>query len=138
VLFDSAVTLKDLGWVVTAPMEVKFPGDNAVEPDLVVVLRDRAHIIGERRIEGVPNALLEILSPSTRNYDRNAKATLYARNGVSEYWIVDLDAETITVFALRDGVYYPLPNDGIARSRVVPDLAVDVAALFKAAKIQSF
>jgi Uma2 family endonuclease len=135
VWFDQAITPKGLGWIFTAPTEVKFPGENAVQPDLIVVLRDRAAILTKAGIRGSPSALLEILSPSTHSYDLTTKAELYARHGVPEYWIVDTFAETITVHELRDGRYVPLPNDGIARSRVVPDLVVDVRALFAAARI---
>jgi Uma2 family endonuclease len=133
--FDSAITLKGLGWVMTAPIEVKFPGDNAVQPDLVVVLRDRAQILAQTRIEGAPNLLLEILSPSNRAYDLTTKAALYARHGVPEFWIVDVEAETITVHELRGGRYVPLPGGEVARSRLVPELAVDVRALFAAARV---
>jgi Uma2 family endonuclease len=135
VLFRSAVTLKNLGWILPAPFEVKFLGDNAVQPDLVVVLRDRAEILTQSGIRGTPSLLLEILSPSTRTYDLTTKAKLYAEQGVPEYWIVDTFAETITVHELRDGRYVALPNDGTVRSRVVPDLVVDVRALFAAARL---
>lgn len=135
VLFRSAVTLKGLGWVLIAPFEVRFFGDNAVQPDLVVVLRDRAEVLTPSGVRGTPSLLLEILSPSNRSYDLTTKAELYARNGVLEYWIVDAEAETITVHELRDGRYLPLPNDGVARSRVVADLAVDVRALFAATRV---
>jgi len=133
--FRDAVTLKKLGWVLTAPIEVKFTGDNAAQPDLVVVLRDRAHVLRETGIDGAPSLVLEILSPSTRAYDLTTKAELYACHGVPEYWVVDIDAESVTIHELRDGRYVPLPGDGIARSQVVPNLAVNVRALFAAASV---
>jgi Uma2 family endonuclease len=133
-VFREAVTRRGLGWVMPAPVEVKFPGANAVQPDLVVVLRDRAHIVERNRITGTPNLLLEILSPSNRTYDLTTKAELYARNGVPEYWIVDTFAETITVHELRNGKCVALPNDDMARSLVIPDFAVDVRARFAAAR----
>jgi Uma2 family endonuclease len=134
VRFDQAITPDALGWIYAAPTEVKFPGENAVQPDLIVVLRDRARVLTESGIRGIPSLLLEILSPSTRAYDLTRKAELYARHGVPEYWVVDLDAETITVNELRDGQYVALPNDGFARSLVIPDLVVDVRVLFAAAR----
>jgi Uma2 family endonuclease len=137
-IFREAITLKGLGKVLTAPIEVKFPGDNAVQPDIVVVLNDRTWIIVESGIDGIPHVILEILSPSTRKYDLSTKAGLYARNGVPEFWVVDPYTETIAVHELRDGEYVPLPNDGIARSRIVPGLAVDIAALFKRTQLRPF
>jgi Uma2 family endonuclease len=133
-LFRSAVTLKNLGLVMMAPFEVKFLGDNAVQPDLVVVLRDRTGVLTQSGVRGTPSLLLEILSPSTRTYDLTTKAMLYAEQGVPEYWIVDTFAEAITVHELRDGRYVPHPNDGVARSLVIPDFAVDVRALFATAR----
>jgi Uma2 family endonuclease len=129
-----AVTKRDLGWVLPAPLEVKFAGDSSVQPDLVVVLRDRSHVLTEPRIEGAPSLLVEITSPETYAHDLGRKFALYARNGVPEYWIVDPDAETIAIHELRDGQYTALPNDGIARSLVIPNLVVDVRALFAAAR----
>jgi Uma2 family endonuclease len=135
VRFDQAITPDALGWIYAAPMEVKFPGESAVQPDLIVVLRDRAHALTESGIQGTPSLLLEILSPSTRAYDLTTKAELYARHGAPEYWVVDLDAKTITVNELRrDGQYVPLPNDGFARSLIIPDLVVDVRTLFAEAR----
>jgi Uma2 family endonuclease len=134
-LFRAAVTLKNLGWVLMAPFEVKFLGDNAVQPDIIVVLRDRAGILFQSGIRGTPSVLLEILSPSNRTYDLTTKAKLYAEQGVPEYWIVDPFAETIAVHELRDGQYAALPNDGMARSLVIPELVVDVRAVFAAARI---
>lgn len=133
--FDQVITPLALGWVLPAPVEVKFPGVNAVQPDLVVILRDRTHILTENRIEGAPNLVLEILSPSTRAYDLGTKAAFYARHGVPEYWVVDLVAATIVVHALRDGQYVALPGGDVARSRVVPDLTIDIRAIFAAASI---
>jgi Uma2 family endonuclease len=132
-VFRGAVTLKGLGWVLTAPVELKFPGDNAVQPDIVVVLRDRAHVLRETRLEGAPTLVLKILSPSTKTYDLGPKAEFYACHGISEYWTVDPVAERIVVHELRDGRYVPFSHGDVVRSRVVPDLAVDAPALFAAA-----
>ena len=134
-LFRNAVTLKNLGLVMVAPFEVKFLGENAVQPDIVVVLRDRAGVLTQSGVRGTPSVLLEILSPSTRTYDLTTKARLYAEQSVPEYWIVDALAETITVHELRDGRYVALANDdGMVRSLVIPDLVVDVRALFAAVR----
>ena len=74
---------------------------------------------------------MEILSPSNRAYDEQVKFRLYAASGVLEYWLVDQEAQTLRIYALRDGAYELVPNDGDhARSLVLPGLEIDVPALF--------
>src|SRR4051812_1576529 len=81
-----------LGHLKIAPQDVEFDLHNLVEPDLFVV----PLVDGRRplRWEEVRRLLLtiEILSPTTARADRLRKRTLYQREGVPEYWIVDPDA----------------------------------------------
>lgn len=82
-------------------------------------------------IDGAPDLLVEVLSPSSTVYDQREKANAYARGGVLEYWILDPWERTIEVFALRDGVYEVIPPvDGRAVSRVLTGFAVDPVTLF--------
>ena len=71
---------------------------DVVEPDLLLVTNDQANIVTKRNIRGAPALTIEINSPSTRRRDRRQKRDRYAREGVLEYWIIDPDANTITVF----------------------------------------
>ena len=116
----------------TAPVDVWFADGTVVEPDLVYVDPRRQEVFADRRyLTGAPDLLVEILSPSSRAYDQQVKARLYAAEGVPEYWIVDPQHRAVTVFALRDGVYVPVPGDGArARSLVLPGFTLDVPALF--------
>ena len=95
------------GQVFVAPLDVRLSFYDVVQPDLLVVLNDRADIIQERGILGAPNLVVEILSPSSQVNDRVDKAALYARSGVQEYWIVDPDTETVTVYGLDGDRFSP-------------------------------
>jgi Uma2 family endonuclease len=133
--FGNFVKAGHLGRVFGDRVDVKL-NDEVVIPDLLFIRRDRLGIIGPAAIEGAPDLVLEILSPSTRERDLGEKLALYARFGIPEYWVVDPKARSITVYVLRGDRYEPLPQeDGIARSEVLPGLAIDVAALFAAAEI---
>ena len=55
--------------------------------------------------EVAPDWVCEVLSPSSARWDRIVKTGLYADAGVSHYWIIDPELQTLEVFALRDGVY---------------------------------
>ena len=85
-----------LGEVFNAPIDVILTDQDVVQPDLVLVT-DPAQI-SKRGIEGPPLLLVEILSPSTRDYDQTAKAQRYATLGVRHYWIVDPDAQRMECY----------------------------------------
>jgi Uma2 family endonuclease len=57
-----------------------------VKPDIAAVRLERAHIITEDAIEGVPDLVLEIVSESTRRYDFGEKRKVYEEAGVPEIW----------------------------------------------------
>ena len=68
-------------------------------------IRYNSHIITEQNIQGAPDLVVEILSPSTANRDWTTKRQLYARHGVKELWVVDPDAKIAWVMLLRDGEF---------------------------------
>jgi Uma2 family endonuclease len=76
------------GWTVWAPVGVRMPGCDLVQPDIVVVRREDRHIIHDRCINGVPALIVEVLSPSPPETGETIKRTAYARVGMPEYWIV--------------------------------------------------
>jgi len=123
-----------LGAVFPAPTDVLVPGKaEPVQPDLVFVAAERAHIVTQRAVEGAPDLAVEVLSPSNWLDDRRVKFTLYAEIGVHEYWIVDPQERTIEVFALQER-RYALVNrfgpDEILRSDLLPGFEVAVGDIF--------
>ena len=76
--------------------------DDHVIPDVVIVCNPE--IITEKRIEGVPDLIVEILSPSTALKDRTVKLFIYAKYGVKEYWLVEPVRKSVEVYLNRDGV----------------------------------
>ncbi|MFQ5615167.1 MAG: Uma2 family endonuclease [Anaerolineales bacterium] len=119
VSFDIAFVLNTfvkkhkLGQIFTAPIDVNLPEvASPVQPDVVFISNDQMHTIKEAFIEGVPNLVIEILSPGNPAYDRRTKFHIYARAGVQEYWIIDPHNRTIDVFVLRGRAYALLGNFG--------------------------
>jgi Uma2 family endonuclease len=78
-----------LAIVSMAPIGLIMPGADPVQPDFLLIRRERAGMIADDgRIRGVPDLVAEVLSPSNPELDTVVKRGVYARAGVPEYWIV--------------------------------------------------
>ena len=89
-----------------SPIEVYLDENNVFEPDVLYLTVDSQCTIGEKRLTGAPELVVEVLSPSTAKYDRQQKYQAYEKHGVNEYWIVDPVHETIEVWTLnKDGKF---------------------------------
>jgi Uma2 family endonuclease len=98
--------LKNKGIVVISPFDVKLDQTrNAVQPDIVVILNNNPNQIKEGRYSGVPDLLVEVLSPGNKEFDLIVKKELYERFGVKEYWVVDPDTKLALVFSLQENRY---------------------------------
>lgn len=98
------VEAKQAGEVLIAPVPVRLWPGKIREPDIFFFFREHTGRIG-RQFCGVPDLIMEILSPGTRRIDRTEKFSEYARAGVKEYWLVDIAAGTIELFSLEEGAY---------------------------------
>lgn len=128
-----AVELKGLGEVYTAPLNVILSFQDVVQPDIMIILKSNAGIITTRNIEGSPDLVIEVTSPSTVGYDRDEKKRAYAKAGVKEYWLVDPATETIEVLVLETGNY---KSAGAYRgavtlpTKVIPKFKANVEVFF--------
>jgi len=96
------------GEVLIAPMDVHFDEDNVAQPDILWVSAANKDIITKKRIEGVPDLIIEIASPGTVRRDRREKFDLYEKYGVREYWLVDAVAAFIEVYYHENGRFQRL------------------------------
>ena len=100
---EAYVEARGLGRVFNAPVDVIFTRHDVAEPDLVLVTDDGQ--ISARGIEGVPALLVEVLSPSTRAYDRGTKAERYAVLGVPHFWLLDPEHRRLECHRLDAGAW---------------------------------
>lgn len=96
-----------------------------------------AAVVTEANIQGPPDLVAEVASPSSTRIDAITKRRLYARYGVPEYWLVSLDAEQIAVHLADEAGHYGKPSlykpgDRLTTPRL-PGFALDVAAFFAGA-----
>ncbi|MCL6635051.1 MAG: Uma2 family endonuclease [Peptococcaceae bacterium] len=87
-----------LGEVLDAPTDVVLTETDKPQPDILFISKERLDIIAEMNVQGAPDLVVEILSPSTGKYDRVEKSKMYYKHGVKEYWIVDPDHKVIEIF----------------------------------------
>lgn len=89
---------------VVATAGVEFPATGeGVQPDILFVSNERCHIVEEAGLVGAPDLVVEVLSPSTAERDRGVKRRLYERQGVREYWTVDLVENQVDVYRFGPG-----------------------------------
>lgn len=89
------------GVVLSSPIDVVLSEEDVLQPDVIFISRQREDIITSESINGAPDLVVEILSPSTEARDRGVKMELYAAHGVREYWIVDPACMTVEVYRAR-------------------------------------
>lgn len=106
--------------------------DTVVQPDITLVC-DPSRLDGHG-YRGAPDMLLEILSPSTRRYDRLTKLELYQRAGVKEYWIVNPEERTAQVYLLDEHGLLRLREEydrkGIAKVNSLNGCFIELSRVF--------
>ena len=112
---------------------VLFPDrDTVVAPDVAFVRAGREPQ-GEARwhfARLAPDLVVEVLSPSGRDRDMQAKVALYQEAGVPLIWVADPRAETVTVLALGQAPRVLAAADTLDGGEVLPEFHITVADLF--------
>lgn len=129
------VMRQNLGRVYFAPLRIRTGQGIYREPDVIFLKHERIH---DRRIppDGA-DLVVEVVSPGeeARARDLEVKREEYARAGISEYWIIDPETQTVSVLAL-EGESYRLhgefPKGQTAESLLLSGFHLDVTALFSA------
>jgi Uma2 family endonuclease len=123
------------GLVLPSPIDVVFDDTTVVQPDLLWISEERRSIVTETNVQGAPDLVVEVLSPTTRRTDEIIKRKLYGRFGVREYWIVDPELETIKLWR-PDGERFvraaelSLEDDAVLTSPLLPGFALPLRRLF--------
>ena len=125
-----------VGEIWAAPLDVVLSQVDVVEPDLIYVSNARASVLTKQNIQGVPDLVVEILSPNTRKMDEVVKRRAYERFGVPEYWVVDPELNLIKVYVLRDARFeraaeFLSDEDAILTTSLFPGLNLDLRTLFR-------
>jgi len=136
VLLDRFLASHPLGKMFCAPLDVVLSDLDVVEPDLFYVSSARSEIITDDNIQGAPDLVVEILSPSSRKTDEIVKRKLYERHGILEYWIVDPELSMVKVYRLVSGRYVRVAElsheaGDCLTSEQFPGLSLPLAGIFE-------
>ncbi|WP_068676507.1 Uma2 family endonuclease [Oceanobacillus sp. Castelsardo] len=124
--------------VFSAPYDIELKNDNIegtkiIVPDISIIC-DKTGFTDARYV-GVPDLIVEILSPSNQSHDLVTKLNLYMDYGVREYWIVNPMLNTVTVYTLNDEKLYEQHDikkeTGEITSKVFNDFHVDLKYIFE-------
>jgi Uma2 family endonuclease len=121
------------GRVFTAPIDVQLNERSIFQPDILFISREKLALIGERMIEGPPNLVVEVLSPSSAYHDLRTKFRAYEQAGIAEYWIVDPERRSVEVFANREGKFQlrqEAEGEGAVQSVLLPGFSVELTSIF--------
>lgn len=121
------------GKIYFPPTDVYLDNHETYQPDIVFVSSDRKGILQKKRIEGAPDLVVEVLSPTTARFDLGEKFANYEKYGVLEYWIIDPVSKTIEIFVRTEGKLVSnqkVDNHCRVESKVLAGFAMDTKDIF--------
>lgn len=130
---DERIFAPRLGLVFTGPVDGVLSARSIVQPDVLVVLKKYVKRVQPKRIAGIPDLVVEAISPGSATYDRLVKHSIYEKAEVPEYWLVHANEQTIDVFVMEEDYYHSLGEflgERILQSRIVPGITVPAAQFF--------
>ena len=121
-------------WITTAKNPVRLNDDSEPQPDLVL-LKPSADFYRNRHPKPQDVFLLVEISDTSLEKDQEKKVPAYARAGIVEVWIVNLNEQTIEVYRQPHFAGYGskviLSAGDKASPQAFPDVSLDVAELLK-------
>ena len=133
-IFVPFIRKNKLGEWFDSPIDVILGPYDIVQPDKLFISKEKEGIITELNIQGVPDLIIEITSPTDPGFDKETKLTLYSRFSVKNYWIVDSQLDVLEVY-VHKGVGYELLGKYKKGDKFEPDLfpglKVNVSEIFE-------
>jgi Uma2 family endonuclease len=123
-LIQTYLDSHQIGEVFAAPFDALLSDFDVVVPDLLYLSNERSRFLTSKNLQGPPDLVIEILSPSTRTRDKRLKRDLYERVGVEEYWVVNPDEDRVDVYRRSAGAFaepVSVPRSGTITTPLLPD-----------------
>lgn len=127
--------------IFSAPIDVILNQTNVLQPDILMIHHSRLGIVTSRGIEGPPDLVVEVISPSSRKRDKVVKSKIYAKYQVPEYWIIDPKGRTLEQYRLQGELYELVrlfEGDDQVTSDKLPCVSFALSDIFNDLKLFSF
>lgn len=118
----------------SSPASLILSEENAPQPGLIFLGREKMNLLDpEWGIRGAPEMVVEIVSPSSYKRGHLEKKQLYAKYGITEYWIVDPSYHSIEIYVLQEGSYqlhaFRISGEQIS-SQAIEGFSLEVDSIF--------
>ncbi len=130
-LFKTFNSFELKGEILFSPVDVYLDHETVFQPDLIFISQSDVSRISSRGIEGAPNLVVEVLSPSNSFIDRNIKKRRFLEAGAGEYWLIDPANKTLEIYS--DSIEQPslyLVETGTVSSLLLPKINFELSKLF--------
>ncbi len=119
-----------IGYLYYAPCDVVLSQLDVVQPDIMFISAAREELLTSANVQGAPDLVIEILSPSTRRLDLQLKRKRYDLFGVDEYWIVDPENETVAIHRRGGESLEAISVTDPIESPLLPGFHISLAEIF--------
>ena len=131
-LLSTFVSLNNLGFVGVEKVLIKLTR-NDFEPDVCFFNAEKAKdFTNKTMFFPAPDFVVEVLSKSTEKIDRTIKKEDYALHQIKEYWIIDVENETVEQYLLKESEFdlSVKLNEGLIHNKVIEGFDIDIKSLF--------
>ncbi|CAN5573807.1 Uma2 family endonuclease [soil metagenome] len=109
-----------IGELRIAPYDVHFSKRNIFHPDLIFIANNNLNNIQPKGLVGIPDLVIEVLSPGTAHKDEGEKKDIYEQYGVQEYFIINPETKNVQGFILREKIFVALDEaSGVIHSELL-------------------
>lgn len=123
---------RKLGKVFAAPLDVVFTPTDILQPDILFIATEHLHIIGDKKIEGAPDLVVEVLSDSNKPREQRYKKEIYETHGVREYWMINPEKDSVTIFVNTSGELVAagvFKKNDVVSSEILPGFSIRVSEI---------
>jgi Uma2 family endonuclease len=115
-------------------MDVVFTEYDTFQPDLLFITKEILNIIGENKIEGSPDLVVEILSPSNDANEMSYKRHIYESKGVKEYWLINVEKQMLTLYKQIDNELRwqkDIQKNEVLKSEIIQGFELKLSNIFE-------
>ncbi len=132
-IINNFLSKHNIAELFVAPLDVYFSETEVYQPDIIILLNESFSKMKENKIEGAPDLVVEVLSPSTAYYDLKHKKSIYEKHGVREYWVVDPIDKTVEILENQNGKFHLIgefSKTDTAKSSLLAGMEVGLERIF--------